>query len=67
MRNFFFSENRAVYDILGKNYGTARQATHGGMMMRRKHVLCMRANYTETRDAHSQYFILIASYSINSF
>jgi len=48
----FFSENRAVYDILCKKYGATRQATHGNMMLRRKHVLCMRVNYSETRDAH---------------
>jgi len=34
-----------------KKHGTARQATHGNTMLRRKHVLCMQANYSETRDA----------------
>ena len=63
----FFSENSAVYDILCKKYGATRQAMHGNMMLRRKHVLCMRFNYSETRDAHLWYFILIASYLINSF
>jgi len=49
---FFFPENRAVYDILFEKYDTTLKTTHGNMMLRRKHVLCMRANYSETRDAH---------------
>jgi hypothetical protein len=48
----FFSENRAVYDILWGKYDTNLKTTHGNMMLRRKHVLCTRANYSETRDAH---------------
>ena len=62
-----FSENHAVYDILWKKYGTTRQTTHDNMMLRRNHVFCMRVNYSDTRDAHLQYFIPIASYLINSF
>jgi hypothetical protein len=52
MQLFFCSENRAVYDILWKKYDTTLKTTHGNMMLRRKHVLCMRASYSETRDAH---------------
>jgi hypothetical protein len=33
---FLYFENPAVYDIMGKNYTTARQATHEGIIRRRK-------------------------------
>jgi hypothetical protein len=32
--------------------GTVGQATRGNMMPRRKHVLCMQANYSKIGDAH---------------
>jgi len=65
-KNFFFWKSCRLWDSV-KKYGKTRQVTRGNMMLRRKHVLCMRVNCSETRDAHLQYFILIASYSINSF
>jgi hypothetical protein len=36
-----FSDKRAVYEIMWKNYGTARQATDDNVRLRRKYVICM--------------------------
>jgi hypothetical protein len=40
---YFFSENRAVYEIMSK-YGTTRLATDDNVMLRRKDVIWMPDN-----------------------
>jgi len=39
MFNFFFSQNRAGYEIMCKNNGIARKATHDNVM-RRMRIAC---------------------------
>jgi hypothetical protein len=51
-----FSENRAVYEIMWKKYGAARQATDDNII-RRMAVSCW---ITKPTDTHSEYVILIA-------
>ena len=45
--NFFFSENRAVYEIIWKKYGRARQATDD-YIIRRMHYACWILKATHT-------------------
>jgi len=44
MFNNFVSENRSVYEIMWKKYGTARLATDDNIIRRRKDVMCMLDN-----------------------
>jgi uncharacterized Fe-S cluster-containing MiaB family protein len=44
----FFSENRAVYDIMWKNMVGARQVTGNNMT----YALCMPDNYGKNTDTH---------------
>ena len=65
---FYFSEIRAVYEIVWKNYEIARQATDGNVMLCRKIALCMLDNQGKTTNTntkahthtHIQYVILTA-------
>ena len=54
--NFYFSENRAVYEIMWKKYCTARQSTDDNTI-RRMRIACW---ITKATDTHSEYVILIA-------
>jgi hypothetical protein len=56
MSNNFFSENRAVYEIMWKKYGRARQTTDDNII-RRMRFAC---RITKATDTHSEYVILIA-------
>jgi hypothetical protein len=58
MLNTFFSENRAVYEIMRKKYGTAGQATDDNII-RRMRFAC---SITKATDTHSEYLILIFSH-----
>ena len=53
--NFFFSENRAIYDMAWKKYCRAGQATVDNMA----HAHCVR-DTEGYRHTHSQYVIFIA-------
>jgi hypothetical protein len=53
--NLFFFENRAVYEIMWKNYRKAGQATDDNMA----HALCLLDNRSYT-NTHSEYVIHIA-------
>jgi hypothetical protein len=54
--NIFFSENRAVYEIMWKNTVQTRQAT-GDNIIRRMRFACW---ITKATDIHTQYVILIS-------
>ena len=49
--NFYFSENRAVYEIMWKKYCTARQSTDDNTI-RRMRIACWITKPTQT---HTQY------------
>jgi hypothetical protein len=51
-----FSENRAVYEIMWKKYGTARQAIDGNIIWRMRFA----CGITKQTDTHSEYVTLIA-------
>jgi hypothetical protein len=53
---FFISENPAVYEIMWKKCGTAREAT-GDNIIERMRIACW---ITKATDPHSEYVIFIA-------
>jgi hypothetical protein len=52
----FFSEIRAVYEIMWKKYGTTRQATDGTVIWRMR----FSCRINKAADTHSEYLKLIA-------
>jgi hypothetical protein len=53
--NFFFCRKRAIYEMMWKKYGTARQATDNNIT-RRMRFAC---RITKATDTHSEYVTLI--------
>jgi hypothetical protein len=51
-----FTENRAVYEIMWKSFGTARQATDDNITLRMRFVCWI----PKATDTHSEYIIPIA-------
>jgi hypothetical protein len=54
--SIFPPENRAVYEIMWKNCGTARQTTDDNIIRRMRITCCI----TKTTDTHSKYVISFA-------
>jgi len=50
---FFFSCNRAIYEIMWKKYGRAGQATHESAILPRKDALFMPDSQGKNTDTHS--------------
>ena len=53
---FFFSENRAVYEVMWKKYCTAGQATDGNIIRPMRFAFWL----TKAKDTRSEYVIFIA-------
>ena len=61
----FFPKSCRLWDSEGK-CGTARQATHGNIILRRKFAHCMPGNYGKYTDTRSEFVELLISLFINS-